>query len=114
MIVNKNKIIFHLQGAILLYSLSGIASKFASNYDFLSFGFVLCYGIEIFILGVYAILWQQIIKKTDLSVAYTNKATSIFWSMLWSVLIFNENISIKNIIGVVLIFIGILTVNRNV
>ncbi len=34
-------------------------------------GFVLCYGVEILILGVYAICWQQIIKKVDISVAYS-------------------------------------------
>ncbi len=111
---NKLKIIFFLQGAVMLYSLSGIASKFASRYEFLSPGFILCYGAEIMILGIYAILWQQIISKTELSVAYANKAITILWSMLWSFLIFKESISIQNIAGVVLIFAGTLLVNRNV
>ena len=110
---SKLKMFLILQSAVFLYSLSGIASKIASNYEFLSLGFILSYGAEIFILGVYAIVWQQIIKKTDLSVAYTNKAITFFWSMLWSFLIFSENISLKNIIGVVLIFIGTLMVNKN-
>ena len=110
----SRSIIFFLQGAVFLYSLSGVASKYASNYEFLSPGFILCYGVEILLLGIYAIIWQQIIKKTDLSVAYTNKAVGIFWSMIWSIVLFNEKIYINNVIGVVLIFIGTIMVNRNV
>ena len=70
--------------------------------------------LDLLSLGVYAIIWQQIIQKTDLSVAYTNKAMTIFWSMLWSFLIFKEKITWNNILGVVIIFTGILLVNRDV
>ena len=108
------KILLVLQGAVILYSCSGIAGKFASRFPFLSFGFIVCYGLEILALGIYAIIWQQIIQKTDLSVAYTNKAMTIFWSMLWSFLIFKEKITWNNILGVVIIFTGILLVNRDV
>ena len=34
-----------------------------SNEEFLSVNFIFFYGVEIVILGIYAILWQQIIKK---------------------------------------------------
>ncbi|MBQ6345547.1 MAG: EamA family transporter [Methanobrevibacter sp.] len=111
--MNKKNLLF-LQTAVFIYSISGVASKLASNYEFLSFGFILCYGMEILILGIYALLWQQIIKKTDLSVAYTNKATTIFWSMIWSFLIFKEEISVKNLVGVLVIFLGMLMVNKDV
>ena len=94
--------------------MSGIASKFASRYAFLSPGFILSYFVEILILGIYAIIWQQIIKKTEISVAYTNKAVAIFWSMVWSALIFREHISMANVIGVAVIFIGMMMVNKNV
>ena len=110
----KLKLLIFLQFAVFLYALSGVAGKFASNYEFLSLGFVVCYGLEIIILGVYAIIWQQLIKKLDLSIAYTNKATAIFWSMVLSYLIFKERITVNNIIGVIIIFIGILMVNRDV
>ncbi len=111
---NKIRIIFILQCAVFLYALSGVAGKFASNYEFMSLGFIICYGIEIAILGVYAIIWQQLIKNLELSIAYTNKATAIFWSMILSFLVFKENITLKNIFGVVIIFMGILMVNRDV
>lgn len=102
-----------LQGIILIYTLSTVAAKFASGYDFLSKGFVISYGIEILILGIYAILWQQIIKKFDISIAYANKAAGIFWSIVWAILFFKEEVTWKNILGIVVIFIGIMVVDTD-
>ena len=102
-----------LQGAVCLYTLSGIASKLASNYDFLSLGFILCYGAEILVLGIYALIWQQIIKRVDISVAYANRALAIFWSMLWAFLLFHEKITVQNLLGVALIFVGTWVVNSS-
>ncbi|HEX2938095.1 MAG TPA: transporter [Ruminiclostridium sp.] len=84
-----------LQLIIVIYTCSGIAAKFASHYNFLSLGFIICYGIEIVILGVYALFWQQAIKKFDLSVAYANRGVAIFWSLVWSALIFSEKVTVK-------------------
>lgn len=102
-----------LQGAVCLYTVSGIAAKLASNYEFLSLGFILCYGLEIFVLGLYAIIWQQIIKRVDISIAYANRAVAVFWTMLWSFLLFNEKITVQNLIGVALIFVGTWVVNSS-
>lgn len=102
-----------LQAAVILYTCTDIAAKLASGYPFLSTGFVLCYGAEILILGVYAVCWQQIIKKVDISVAYSNRASAIFWSTLWAAAIFHEHISFRNMIGIILIFTGIWMVNRD-
>ena len=102
-----------LQAAVILYTCTDIAAKLASGYPFLSLGFVLCYGAEILILGVYAVCWQQIIKKVDISVAYSNRASAIFWSTLWAAAIFHEHISLRNMIGIILIFAGIWMVNRD-
>ncbi len=112
--MKNNKIIslIFLQAIVVIYTLSGVAAKFASGYEFMSFGFVLCYGIEILILGVYAILWQQIIKGIDLSVAYANRSVALLWSMVWAVLFFNETVSWKNILGVLLVIAGTIIVNK--
>lgn len=107
----KIKDIFILQIVIAVYTLSTVFAKFASGEEFLSFKFILFYGIEILILGIYAIVWQQLIKKFDISVAYANKAMGLFWSIIWAILIFNESITIKNIIGVIIVTIGTIVVN---
>lgn len=109
----KLKQIAILQGIILIYTFSTVAAKFASGYPFLSKEFCLFYGVEILILGVYAILWQQIIKRFDISIAYANKAAGIFWSIVWAILFFKEEITWKNVLGIVVVFIGIMVVNSD-
>ena len=102
-----------LQLIVGIYTLSGVAAKFASANDFLSMKFILFYGGEIVILGIYAILWQQIIKKFDLSIAYANRAMALLWSMIWAVVFFQENVTIKNIIGVLIVIAGTIIVNSD-
>lgn len=105
------KQIILLQLVIIIYTLSGVFSKVASGYEFLSFKFILFYGIEICVLGIYALLWQQIIKKVDLSIAYANRAMAVIWALLWAVIFFKDNVTPKNIIGVIIIVIGTVIVN---
>ena len=105
------KNLLFLQGIIIIYTLSGVAGKYASGYKFLSFGFILIYGVEILILGVYAILWQQIIKRFDLSVAYANRSLALLWSMLWAVILFGEKVTVQNLIGAAVVIAGTMIVN---
>ena len=58
-------------------------------------------------LGVYAIGWQQIIKRLPLTFAYANKAATTIWTCVWGVLVFHEHISVRRLIGVFTIIIGI-------
>ena len=107
----KIKQLVILQAIIMIYTLSSVVAKFASGEEFLTFKFIVFYGLEILILGIYAILWQQIIKKFDLSIAYANKAMSLLWSLLWAILFFKESITVKNVIGVIIVIIGTIIVN---
>ncbi len=100
-----------LQGIVVIFTLSGVAAKYASAYAFLSAGFLLAYGAEILILAVYAVLWQQMIKRLDLSVAYANRAAALLWSMLWAVILFGEKVTPANLAGVALVIAGIVIVN---
>lgn len=92
---------------LFFYSFCGVFSKLASGNDFLSLNFCIFYGISIFILGVYAILWQQILKKFSLTTAFFNKAVTIIWGMLWGILFFKEKITINMIIGTVIVLLGV-------
>lgn len=105
------KQILLLQAVVMIYTTSGIFAKLASGNPFLSWKFILFYGAEICILGIYALLWQQIIKKVDLSIAYANRAMAIIWSMIWAAVIFKDTITIQNIIGVIVVLIGTMIVN---
>lgn len=59
---------------------------------------------------IYAIVWQRVIKKFDLSIAYANKSVYLIWTQIWAVAIFGEILTPANIIGLVIVFIGVLVV----
>ena len=107
------KLILALQLVVMLYTLSSVAAKMASGQSFLSLPFLISYGVEILILGFYAIAWQQIIKRCDLSVAYANRSMAILWSLVWTVIFFHESLTVKNIIGVLIVFAGTMIVNSD-
>lgn len=105
------KTIVILQLVVIVYTFSTVFAKLAAQEPFFSFKFIMFLMLELFVLFVYAILWQQIIKKTELSVAYMNKSLALLWSMLWSFFIFKETITVNNIIGVAIILLGIMIIN---
>lgn len=105
---NKIKHLIALHTILLAYSLGGYFSKTAALSDFLSLKFLVSYGMVILILGVYAVIWQQMIKKIPLTVAYANKAITIVWGMIWGKLFFKEEYTIGKIVGAGIIMGGII------
>lgn len=91
----------------LLYAFEPVAAELTSHQDMLSWQFWLGLGAVIGILGLYAICWQQILKHVDLSVAYMFKGTSLIFVLMLSFLIMGEHITMWNIIGSVVIVIGL-------
>ena len=112
--IHKIKNLSLLQGVIMIYTISGVMSKEASvSGDDLG-RFLFFFGMEFVILGIYALLWQQMIKRFELSVAYANRSMAIVWSMVWAVIFFHDTITIQNIIGVVLVVAGTWIINTEV
>ena len=109
----KIKNIFLLQGVVVIYTLSGIMSKNASANGDNLIRFLIFFGLEFVLLAVYAVLWQQMIKRFELSVAYANRSMAVLWSMLWAVLFFGDAITVKNMIGVLLVTIGTAIINTD-
>lgn len=107
------KNILMLQAVVVIYTLSSVVAKLATGKELFSFSFFLFYGLEIAILGVYAILWQQMIKRFDLSIAYANRAMALLWSALWAVLLFREGLGPKQVAGIVLVILGTVIVNTD-
>ncbi len=102
-----------LHAILLLYSFVGVFMKLAFNNDFLSFYFLLFAGLAVMFLGIYAILWQQVLKKLPLTVAFTNKAICIAWGMLWGALFLGDNITWYKIVGSIIVFAGVVLVVSN-
>ena len=104
------KALLFLHLILVIYSLSSVCSKFASKEQFLSLKWILLYGLLIFCLGIYAILWQQVLKQLPLNIAYANKSVTLAWGMLFGALIFNEEnvFTLPKIIGAIIILIGVI------
>lgn len=102
-----------MYSSFFIYSLSSIFSKLASKQNFLSINYCLCFSAIIFILGLYAVLWQQILKRIELSIAMANKPIVLVLTLIWARLFFNEEISMKVLIGIFLIFSGIIIISLN-
>ena len=101
----KYLVILHILLAV--YSLTGVASKFAAGEEFLSYKFIFYYGLSLLGLFIYAFAWQQIIKRMPLITAYANKGATVIWGIIWGYLIFSEQITVKKIIGALIILCGI-------
>lgn len=92
---------------LMFYSMSGICSKKAANAHFLSLEFAIYYGGVLVLLVAYAIGWQQIIKKLPLTLAFANKAVTIFWGMVWGILVFHEKVSLGKVVGALIVIGGV-------
>lgn len=100
-----------LQAVFAVYSISSVVSKLASGKELLSLEFIIFYGLDVMILGIYALLWQQVIKKFELSIAYANKAITLLWALVWGIVIFHEQITPGKVAGIVLVMVGIFILN---
>ena len=103
-----------LQMVVVIYSINTVIAKFVSDQPFLSFKFIMLYLLEFAVLGIYAIFWQQMIKRFELSIAYANKAMTLLWSLLWSVLIFRDSVTPAKVVGVLLVIAGTIILNSEV
>lgn len=121
------KITLKLQPIVILYSLVSIGSKLASghipSWNGNIVGFVLdCFSNKRLIvillcmfcvLFLYALIWQKCIKNIPITIMYANKSSYIFWTQIAAICIFEEKLNVCNVIGIVIIFAGIMVVNSN-
>ena len=91
--------------SLLFSSLSGVCSKMASRYtgNIFSIEFIFWFGLVFVIMFGYAIIWQQILKRMPLTVAYANRPVTL----IWGALIFGEKVTWNMIAGAAIIFAGI-------
>lgn len=96
-----------LVGINLLYACVTLFTKYASQQEMGSVAYCLGLAGAIGVMGAYAICWQQILKRVELSTAYMFKGTSLIFIMLFAFALFGEPITIMNIIGASVIITGI-------
>ena len=96
-----------LQFAMLIFSLSNICSKMAGEQELLSPEFILWFGGLILTMGLYALIWQQVLKRMPLMTAYANTAVVILWGLLWGRLFFQEPVSLTKVAGAAVAMAGV-------
>lgn len=96
-----------LIGINMLYACVSIFTKYASQQDFMSWNYMLGLIGAIGVMGLYAVLWQQVLKRVELSLAYMFKGTSLIFVMLLACILFGEQITWNNIVGAIIIIGGI-------
>lgn len=105
---SKTRALLALQLLLLCYALSTVMQKLAAQQDFLSLRFLLCAGGMFLFLGVYALGWQQVLKRLPLTVAYaTSKAVVFLWMLVFGRLLFHERVSVRQLLGCALLMAGV-------
>ncbi|MGN0334202.1 MAG: EamA family transporter [Lachnospiraceae bacterium] len=107
------KVFMFLHLLLFMYSLESVCSKMAAQQELFSFKFFLFYGLVLFLLFFYALAWQRVLKYLPLTVAYANKGITIVWGVIWGAILFHETITLKTIIGGIIILAGIYMVVTN-
>lgn len=97
---------------LMIYSLGGILSKLAAREKIMSAKFCVYYIGLIALLGIYAIGWQQVIKRLSLTTAFANKAITVVWGIIWGMTIFHETITPGQLIGAALVACGVVLYAR--
>ncbi len=104
----KSLLILH--AGILIYSISAVFSKLAAGKELFSVSFFLFYGLSLFMLFLYALIWQQALRRFALGTAYANRAVAALWSLLFGAILFSEIITLRHLLGVVVILVGVVLV----
>ena len=97
-----------LQLLLLCYALSTVMQKLAAQQEFMSLRFLLCAAGMFLFLGIYALGWQQVLKRLPLTVAYaTSKAVVFLWMLVFGALLFHERVSVRQLLGCALLMAGV-------
>ena len=99
-----------LHVVFLVVSLGSVASKTAASYEFFSLPFLFFYALYVGALGFYALSWVQIIKRVPLVTAFSNKAITVVWNMVFGALLFHETITLKSVIAALIVIAGVILV----
>lgn len=97
--------------SMLLYALSTVCMKMASsNNTAFSINFFAYYALAIFLLFVYAIIWQMVLKHIPLNKAYSAKTMVVIYGFIFGASFFGEKIDIRLVLGAIIMLCGMFLV----
>lgn len=110
---NIRKIYYLIVFCIIFQVVLSIGLKSVLQYlgnDINLISTIIIYSVALFLNGVYAILWQNVLKVIDLSLANSMMAIVPCFIFVAGTVLFNEEISLSNILGFCLVIIGLLLI----
>lgn len=105
--MNKAVSYIALIAVYLYYSSLALLLKYAGLQEPMSLPWLLGLAGQIVGLGIYAIAWQQILKRVELGTAYMFKGVSLIFIMLLLHIFYGEPITLMKLIGTGIIIVGI-------
>ncbi len=96
-----------LHGVLLFYSLITALTKYSAGYETASVGFWLLFGAKLACLGIYALLWREVLKRFTLTGAFLHKTVTVIWGLVMGVLMFSEELTWQKAAGSLLIMGGL-------
>ena len=105
-----NNTTFLLVSSVFLQSFSFLSIKFSTMQEELYTLILLV--LAFFFLGARAIVWQMLLKHIELSKIYPFASLVQVLILIYSVMIFNENVTITNLIGFIIMLSGIYYMSR--
>lgn len=103
----RGRVLLGLHLLLIVYSLSSVLSKLSGRYAWQEPGFWLCLFGVFGLLGLYALGWQQVIKRLPLTTAFANKAVTVVWGLVWGALLFQEAVTPGKLAGCALVIAGV-------
>lgn len=97
--------------AVGVYSMSGLFTKLAAGYAFLSVPYFLCLACVLVVLGLYAFLWQVALKRVPLSLAYPFRSLGVVYGLAIAGFVFHEEVTVQNLLGGCIVLVGLLLMN---
>lgn len=104
--MKKNNIIFAI-AIYTIFPLSSVFMKLASGTEEL-FIKLIFFCLSIGVLGLFSILWQKLLNSVDLVKAYLFKSTTVIWNVIYGILLFNENVTVNMMIGMIITTAGVM------
>lgn len=101
----RNVYIFALL-AIVIESFSSAILKMAGQYPLFSMHYLLWFALAVAVMGIYAVAWQLVLEHLPLSTAYMRKGITYVLIFVWAALLFHETITLQQIVGIVIIILG--------
>ena len=106
--VSRNNFLL-LHGTLLLYAGVSVLAKYAGIHLALqeTTSGIVFMVLEFLALGVYAVLWQQTLKRMPLGYAYSNKGVVTLWSYLFGLFFFGETLTLGKAVGILVVLTGV-------